>query len=82
MNQVRSRQPRRTVPWHPAKRAPQETEGIAARKSRRGPTAGGFLIPLGFLSGDQKEEFLDAKWRVYDAHIKEKLFAKIGIESG
>jgi nanoRNase/pAp phosphatase (c-di-AMP/oligoRNAs hydrolase) len=42
--------------------------------------AGGFEMPLGFLSGDSSEEYRRLKWQVYDNQIKEKLFTKIGIE--
>ena len=45
------------------------------------PMAGGFEIPIGFLAGDSTEEFRDLKWQVYDQQIKQKIFAKIGIES-
>jgi nanoRNase/pAp phosphatase (c-di-AMP/oligoRNAs hydrolase) len=41
--------------------------------------AGGFEIPVGFLSGEAGEEFRDLKWQVYDAQIKQKLFKKIGV---
>jgi nanoRNase/pAp phosphatase (c-di-AMP/oligoRNAs hydrolase) len=44
--------------------------------------AGGFEIPIGFLSGEAGEEFRDLKWQVYDAQIKQKLFKKIGVEQG
>jgi nanoRNase/pAp phosphatase (c-di-AMP/oligoRNAs hydrolase) len=44
------------------------------------PTAGGFAIPVGFLSGDYDQEFQGLKWKVYDAQIKHKIFAKIGVE--
>lgn len=44
------------------------------------PSAGGFAIPVGFLSGDQSDEFKNLKWQVYDAQIKHKIFEKIGIE--
>jgi nanoRNase/pAp phosphatase (c-di-AMP/oligoRNAs hydrolase) len=44
------------------------------------PSAGGFAIPVGFLSGDHGREFLGLKWEVYDAQIKYKIFAKIGVE--
>jgi nanoRNase/pAp phosphatase (c-di-AMP/oligoRNAs hydrolase) len=44
------------------------------------PSAGGFAIPVGFLSGDHGEEFQGRKWQVYDAQIKYKIFAKIGAE--
>lgn len=44
------------------------------------PSAGGFEIPIGFLSGDYSEEYRELKWQVYDGQIKQKLFAKIGIK--
>jgi nanoRNase/pAp phosphatase (c-di-AMP/oligoRNAs hydrolase) len=44
--------------------------------------AGGFEIPVGFLSdGGTNETFRDLKWQVYDQQIKQKIFAKVGIES-
>lgn len=43
-------------------------------------SAGGFSIPIGFLSGDYGEKFQDTKWKIFDAQIKHRLFAKIGIE--
>jgi nanoRNase/pAp phosphatase (c-di-AMP/oligoRNAs hydrolase) len=47
-------------------------------------TAGGFEIPIGFLSGDHSgmdgEEFRKMKWQVYDSQIKQKFLAKIGVE--
>jgi len=43
-------------------------------------SAGGFEIPIGFLSGDYSEEYRQLKWQVYDQQMKHKLFAKIGIE--
>jgi nanoRNase/pAp phosphatase (c-di-AMP/oligoRNAs hydrolase) len=42
--------------------------------------AGGFEIPVGFLSGDNTEEYRKLKWEVYDRQIKQKIFAKIGVE--
>lgn len=42
--------------------------------------AGGFEISLGFLSGDTNEEHQKLKWDAYDTQIKQKIFAKIGIE--
>jgi nanoRNase/pAp phosphatase (c-di-AMP/oligoRNAs hydrolase) len=42
--------------------------------------AGGFEMPLGFLSGDSSEEYRRLKWQVYDNQIKQKLFIKIGVE--
>lgn len=44
------------------------------------PSAGGFSIPVGFLAGDHSQEFQGLKWQVYDAQIKHKLFAKIGVD--
>ena len=45
------------------------------------PSAGGFSIPIGFLSGDNQKEFNQLKWNVYDKQIKAKLLAKIGVET-
>lgn len=44
---------------------------------RRG--AGGFEIPVGFLAdgGSGREEYQSLKWQVYEAQVKEKIFAKI-----
>jgi len=43
-------------------------------------TAGGFQIPMGFLSGGESEEFLKQKWEVFDAQIKQRIFARIGVK--
>jgi nanoRNase/pAp phosphatase (c-di-AMP/oligoRNAs hydrolase) len=43
-------------------------------------SAGGFEIPIGFLSGEHSDEYGNLKWQVYDAQIKHKLFTKIGVE--
>lgn len=47
-------------------------------------TAGGFDIPIGFLSGDHNgnegEDYRKMKWQVYDSQIKQKFLAKIGVE--
>lgn len=43
--------------------------------------AGGFEIPIGFLSGTYDEEFMRAKWKIYDSMVKRKLFEKIGVEN-
>ena len=44
-------------------------------------TAGGFEIPVGFLSGeDGGDEYLELKWRVYNKQIKAKIYKKIGVE--
>jgi nanoRNase/pAp phosphatase (c-di-AMP/oligoRNAs hydrolase) len=42
-------------------------------------SAGGFEIPVGFLSGGEVDEYQEIKWKVYDNQIKQKLFAKIGV---
>lgn len=42
--------------------------------------AGGFGIPVGFLSGSNVDDYRDLKWQVYDQQVKQKIFAKIGIE--
>ncbi|MCU0571440.1 MAG: bifunctional oligoribonuclease/PAP phosphatase NrnA [Syntrophobacteraceae bacterium] len=42
-------------------------------------SAGGFQIPMGFLSGGESEEFRKRKWEVFDAQIKQRIFAKIGV---
>ncbi|MBX7220470.1 MAG: bifunctional oligoribonuclease/PAP phosphatase NrnA [Blastocatellia bacterium] len=43
--------------------------------------AGGFEIPIGFLSGSLEEEFMRSKWKIYDAMVKRKLLEKIGVET-
>jgi nanoRNase/pAp phosphatase (c-di-AMP/oligoRNAs hydrolase) len=42
--------------------------------------AGGFAIPVGFLSGGDGEEYREVKWKSFDTRIKHKIFAKIGVE--
>ena len=42
--------------------------------------AGGFEIPIGFLSGDNSEEYNNVKWQVYDRQVKQKIFSKIGVK--
>lgn len=44
-------------------------------------SAGGFQIPVDFLSGSSGEEFNQLKWRTFDAQIKQKIFDKIGFDS-
>jgi nanoRNase/pAp phosphatase (c-di-AMP/oligoRNAs hydrolase) len=44
--------------------------------------AGGFSIPVGFLSGEPYEEYSELKWRTFDAQVKAKIFAKIGLKPG
>jgi nanoRNase/pAp phosphatase (c-di-AMP/oligoRNAs hydrolase) len=43
-------------------------------------TAGGFEIPIGFLSGGHNDEYRELKWQVYDAQVKRRILAKIGVE--
>lgn len=43
--------------------------------------AGGFEIPIGFLTGKYEDEFMRWKWRLYDEQIKRKLWAKLGVET-
>ncbi len=43
--------------------------------------AGAFEIPVGFLSGgNSNDSYKELKWKVYDQQIKQKIFAKTGIE--
>ncbi len=42
-------------------------------------SAGGFHIPVGFLSGGDDDEFREQKWEIFDEQVKEKVFAKIGV---
>jgi nanoRNase/pAp phosphatase (c-di-AMP/oligoRNAs hydrolase) len=45
--------------------------------------AGGFEIPLGFLSGSNENvEYTRLKWEVFDAQIKQKLFRLVNPEDG
>jgi nanoRNase/pAp phosphatase (c-di-AMP/oligoRNAs hydrolase) len=44
--------------------------------------AGGFEISIGFLSGNYEEEFMRAKWKIYDNMVKRKLLEKIGVVEG
>jgi nanoRNase/pAp phosphatase (c-di-AMP/oligoRNAs hydrolase) len=44
-------------------------------------SAGAFEIPVGFLAGNNSsEEYRQLKWQVYDMQMKQKIFAKAGIE--
>lgn len=44
-------------------------------------SAGGFSIPVGFLSGAHHDHYEEIKWQVYDEQIKHKVLNKIGIDS-
>lgn len=41
-------------------------------------SAGGFEIPVGFLSGGEVDEYQKIKWQVFDNQLKLKLFSRIG----
>jgi nanoRNase/pAp phosphatase (c-di-AMP/oligoRNAs hydrolase) len=43
-------------------------------------SAGGFEVPVGFLSGNQDENYRDLKWQTFDNQIKHRLFAKLGVD--
>lgn len=43
-------------------------------------SAGGFEIPVGFLSGGKGDEYLERKWQVYNARVRQSVFAKIGVK--
>jgi len=42
--------------------------------------AGGFSIPIQFLTGEPDEEYAELKWRVYDTQVKAKIFNRIGVK--
>jgi nanoRNase/pAp phosphatase (c-di-AMP/oligoRNAs hydrolase) len=42
--------------------------------------AGGFEIPIGFLSGSYDEDFMKMKWKVYDSQVKRRILEEIGVE--
>ena len=42
--------------------------------------AGGFQIPIGFLSGDGLDDYRELKWNVYDEQVKQRLFTRIGVQ--
>jgi nanoRNase/pAp phosphatase (c-di-AMP/oligoRNAs hydrolase) len=44
-------------------------------------SAGGFQIPIGFLSGVREDEYRQKKWQLFDAQIKQKIFTKIGLKN-
>jgi nanoRNase/pAp phosphatase (c-di-AMP/oligoRNAs hydrolase) len=41
-------------------------------------SAGGFEIPIGFLSGGELDDFQQKKWQVFEGQIMQKFFTKIG----
>ena len=44
-------------------------------------SAGGFQIPIHFLAGGSKDEYLHLKWETYDTRIKQRIYDKIGFDS-
>jgi nanoRNase/pAp phosphatase (c-di-AMP/oligoRNAs hydrolase) len=44
-------------------------------------SAGGFEVPIGFLSGNQSDEFRELKWQTYDHQLKHKLLTHLGVEA-
>ena len=42
--------------------------------------AGGFSIPVGFLTGDPSPEYSEMKWRIFDAQVQSKVFARMGVK--
>jgi nanoRNase/pAp phosphatase (c-di-AMP/oligoRNAs hydrolase) len=42
--------------------------------------AGGFSIPIDFLSGEPNEEYAGLKWQVYDTQVKMRIFNRIGVK--
>ncbi|MBF0446902.1 MAG: bifunctional oligoribonuclease/PAP phosphatase NrnA [Magnetococcales bacterium] len=43
-------------------------------------SAGGFEIPLGFLSGQDDADLAQLKWKAFDEKIRRKFFSSIGVE--
>ncbi|MGM0600737.1 MAG: DHH family phosphoesterase [Candidatus Rifleibacteriota bacterium] len=43
-------------------------------------TAGGFEMPIGFLSGGDDHHFKEMKWKVFNAQILQKVMNKIGVK--
>jgi nanoRNase/pAp phosphatase (c-di-AMP/oligoRNAs hydrolase) len=42
--------------------------------------AGGFEIPVGFLSGAHDDEFMRYKWQLFDQQIKRKIWTRLGVQ--
>lgn len=55
-----------------------ETSGRPYGGGRR--EAGGFEIPVGFLSGAHDEEFMKYKWQLFDQQIKRKIWTRLGVQ--
>ncbi len=43
--------------------------------------AGGFEIPVGFLSGNQDDQFRKLKWQVYNAQVRQRFFERLGLST-
>jgi len=41
--------------------------------------AGGFAVPVGFLTGTYGNEYEELKWKMFDLQVKQKIFTKIGV---
>ncbi|MBN2705471.1 MAG: bifunctional oligoribonuclease/PAP phosphatase NrnA, partial [Deltaproteobacteria bacterium] len=44
-------------------------------------SAGGFHIPIGFLSGGEGSDYRERKWDLFDKQILQKIFLKIGAKA-
>jgi nanoRNase/pAp phosphatase (c-di-AMP/oligoRNAs hydrolase) len=42
--------------------------------------AGGFEIPVGFLSGSKNEDYRRLKWQVFNQQIKQRLYDRLGLK--
>jgi nanoRNase/pAp phosphatase (c-di-AMP/oligoRNAs hydrolase) len=42
--------------------------------------AGGFEVPIGFLSSNPGDDYRELKWQAYDKQVKHKLLVKLGVE--
>ena len=43
--------------------------------------AGGFSVPVGFLTGTHGNEYEELKWKMFDLQVKQKIFTKIGVST-
>ncbi len=43
--------------------------------------AGGFTVPIGFLTGSYDTEYEELKWKMFDLQVKQKIFNKIGVST-
>ena len=58
-----------------------QPDSLTRRQDRtlKSPASGDFEIPVGFLSGGG-DSYRDRKWRLFDAQIKYRILARIGVE--